>query len=115
MKALLLAAGRASRLGGISKVTPKCLLEIDGDPLLDRLIRQLEGSGVDQFVINTHHHAEQIEAHIGRRRDREKFTLVFEPNLLGTLGTLRENVDFFAGDGGWVVHCDVVGRNRSLS
>lgn len=42
MKALLLAAGYARRLGELAKDTPKALLEISNKPLLDYLIEKLE-------------------------------------------------------------------------
>ncbi len=33
-------------------------------------------------------------------------TLAFEPNLLGTAGTLIKNIDFFQGEDGLVLHAD---------
>lgn len=106
MKALLLAAGKATRLGNLAKTVPKCLLEVQGEPLLGRLISQLQAVGVEEFIINTHHLAHQVETYIKRRHDRGKFKIVFEPELLGTLGTLRENFDFFEDGDAWVAHAD---------
>jgi molybdenum cofactor cytidylyltransferase len=55
--AVLLAAGAGSRLGG----KPKCLLELDGVPLILRQLRALETAGVDQFVVVLGYYAELIE------------------------------------------------------
>ena len=106
MKALLLAAGKATRLGALSQNTPKCLQQVGDEILLDRVVRQLREVGVTKFLINTHHLAEQIADHIAGRPDQGDFKVVYEPSLLGTLGTVKANADFFEGDPGWVIHAD---------
>lgn len=55
--AVLLAAGSASRMGH----RPKCLLELDGVPLIWRLLTALSGSGVDELVVVLGHYADRIE------------------------------------------------------
>jgi len=55
--AVLLAAGAGSRFGN----RPKSLLELDGVPLIRRLLIALSGAGVDEVVIVLGHHAELIE------------------------------------------------------
>ena len=54
---MLLAAGAGSRLGG----RPKSLLELDGTPLIRRLVAALFDAGVDSIVMVLGHHAEAIE------------------------------------------------------
>ena len=116
MKALLLAAGRGTRLGSLSRATPKCLQEIGAVTVLDRLIAQLAAAGVDEYLINTHHLADQVRTHVSESAWGSRARLVYEPTLLGTLGTLRANLDFFSGGPGWVLHADNVieGGLRSL-
>ena len=106
MRALLLAAGKATRLGDLSLTTPKCLHRVGNEVLLDRLVRQLSDVGVEEFLVNTHHLAPMIRDHILKRPDRSRFTIVYEPELLGTLGTLRSQVSFFNNEAGWVLHAD---------
>jgi molybdenum cofactor cytidylyltransferase len=55
--AVLLAAGRGSRLGG----RPKALLELGGVPLVTRTLVALSGAGVDEVVVVLGHHADRIE------------------------------------------------------
>jgi molybdenum cofactor cytidylyltransferase len=55
--AVLLAAGAGSRLGG----KPKCLLELDGVPLILRQLSALEKAGVDQVVVVLGYYAELID------------------------------------------------------
>ena len=56
--AVLLAAGKAERLGG----RPKPLLELGGVPLIRRNLIALSGAGVDEVVVVTGHQAEAVEA-----------------------------------------------------
>lgn len=49
--AVLLAAGLGSRLGERTAKIPKCLIEVDGIPLLDRSLRALIGQGITKVVI----------------------------------------------------------------
>jgi len=79
VRALLLAAGKATRLGSLSNERPKCLHDVGGEVLLDRIVRQLSEAGVEEFLINTHHLAEQVIAHIGERPDSDRFTVVLYP------------------------------------
>ncbi len=55
--AVLLAAGRGSRMGG----RPKCLLELGGVPLIRRQLIALSGAGVDEVVVVLGHYAQHIE------------------------------------------------------
>lgn len=55
--AVLLAAGSGSRIGH----RPKCLLALDGVPLIRRQLIALAGAGVDELAVVLGHHAAQIE------------------------------------------------------
>ncbi len=54
--AIVLAAGTASRMGG----RPKCLLQRDGETLLQRLLHRLEAAGIDETVLVLGHHADAV-------------------------------------------------------
>ena len=98
MKAFLLAAGVGTRLRPITDTTPKCLVEIGGRPLLDIWLDALTKAGVHQVLVNTHHLAAQVEAHVGVRSTPPDVRLSHEPVLLGSAGTLLANRDFVADD-----------------
>lgn len=59
--AVLLAAGRGSRLRPYTDVTPKPLLPVQGKPTLDYYFQALQAVGCEQVVLVTHHLADQIE------------------------------------------------------
>ena len=52
MRALLLAAGLGTRLRPITNTIPKCLVPINGTPLLQIWIEQLSEAGIGPFLIN---------------------------------------------------------------
>jgi mannose-1-phosphate guanylyltransferase len=98
MKAFLLAAGLGTRLRPITDSTPKCLLPIGGRPLLDIWLDALARSGVDEVLVNTHHLADLVYAHVAARSGPPVVHLVEESELLGSAGTLRANRDFVADE-----------------
>lgn len=108
-RALLLAAGLGTRLRPITVNTPKCLVAIDGEPLLGRWLRKLELAGCESALINTHYLAEQVEDFL-RSWQSSTMTLetVHEPELLGTAGTLMANQEFFSNTTGLLIHADNV-------
>lgn len=101
-----MAAGLGTRLGELTKSVPKCLVEVGGEPILGRLLRQLSAAGVTEFLINTHHLESQVREWVGSSEWRDAIQLTHEPMLLGTAGTLRRNWDFFQGSDGMVLHAD---------
>lgn len=105
MKAFLLAAGKGTRLKPYTDNHPKCLIPIHGKPLLGIWIDLLEQHGVDEVLINTHHHAGQVDAFIHSYRPRTRLTMqtVYEPQLLGSAGTLRLNRKFVAGQPAFII------------
>ncbi len=62
MNAVILAAGRSSRLRPLTDNLPKCLLEVAGVPILKRAIARLQEAGFRRFVIVTGYLEEQIRA-----------------------------------------------------
>jgi len=63
MKAIILAAGRGSRLGSMTDERPKCLVKLYGSPLLDWQINSLRKGGINEIVIVTGYKKEFIESY----------------------------------------------------
>ncbi len=91
MKAFLLAAGIGSRLRPLTDTVPKCMLPIDGRPLLDIWLESLDRAGVDEVLVNLHHLPDVVSSHLERRWGGPNVSTVFEPELLGSAGTLVAN------------------------
>lgn len=67
MKAIILAAGMATRLRPLTLNTPKCLLDVAGRSLLQRSMDALIANGVREFVIVTGYLHEKIEAFVAQQ------------------------------------------------
>ena len=106
MRALLLAAGLGTRLRPLTDHTPKCLVEIDGRPLLDYWLHALFSNGIERVLINLHAHSTEVQKFIMGSKFASRVSLSFEQNLLGTAGTIGENITFFKGNNFFVAHAD---------
>jgi len=106
MKALLLAGGLGTRLRPITDFVPKCLVPVDGKPLLDYWLENLHAAGVNEFLINTSYLSEQVQAWREKSIFRDKIILVHEEQLLNTGGTLLANKAFFDDEAFLLVHAD---------
>ncbi len=70
-RAMVLAAGLGKRMRPLTDTLPKPLVPVAGRALIDYVLDKLADAGVTQAVVNVHHRADQIEAHVnGRTRPR---------------------------------------------
>jgi mannose-1-phosphate guanylyltransferase len=96
IKALILAAGKGTRLRPLTDTIPKCLVPIAGRPLLGYWLEKLMECGVKECLINTHAHKRQMRRYIAAFNDNGNLRLIesHEPTLLGSAGTVSANADF---------------------
>lgn len=64
---MIFAAGKGTRMAPLTDHTPKPLLRVGGQTLLDRALDLAAGAGVGPVVVNTHHLGDQIRDHIAGR------------------------------------------------
>lgn len=86
--AFVLAAGLGMRMRPLTLETPKPLLNVGGQTMLDQVLDRLVDAGVKRAVVNAHYKAEQIEAHIHARQNPE-LILSKEDVLLDTGGGIK--------------------------
>lgn len=104
MKAFLLAAGKGTRLRPLTDDVPKCLVPIDGQPLLGLWFDMLAKHGVDSVLVNTHHLHRDVEGFVRENRSPHlTVTLAYEPRLLGSAGTVSRNRDFVADEESFLI------------
>jgi mannose-1-phosphate guanylyltransferase len=106
MRALLLAGGLGTRLGYLTKNWPKCLMPIHKHPLLEFWINILKNQNIKNAIVNTHYHSDIVIEFLNKPQYKEWITPVYESKLLGTAGTLRENIPFFKNEKILLVHAD---------
>ena len=107
MKAVLLAAGFGTRLRPLTDAAPKILVPLGGRTLLEHQLAYLGRAGIDEVVVNVHHHAEQVRRFLARVQAPVRVRLSDERRLLGTAGALVPLRDFL-GDRFLVLYGDVV-------
>jgi len=87
---MILCAGEGTRLGELTKKTPKVLLPVNGKPAIEHILNWLKKHGVFDVVINLHHLGGQIMDCLD---DGSEFGIdilyTFEDKLLGTAGGLK--------------------------
>jgi NDP-sugar pyrophosphorylase family protein len=98
MKAMILAAGKGTRMLPLTENLPKALIEIQGVPLIEHTILYLKYYGITDIIINIHHHASRIVEFIEKKK---KFGLNIEFSdesdyLLDTGGGLYKARHFFS-------------------
>lgn len=92
---MLFAAGFGTRMGELTKNTPKPLLSVSGITLLDRTLALSQGISPARTVVNTHYLHQQIADHL---KGTSVQVVVEDPDILETGGGLRNALPFL-GDG----------------
>ncbi len=82
MKAMILAAGRGTRVQPITHDIPKPMIPLVGKPVLESIIEHLKAHGVDELAINTSHLAPEIESYF---RDGHQFGVNIGYSFEGTV------------------------------
>jgi len=107
MNALILAAGLGTRLRPYTEKLPKPLFPIAGTTLLDTAVSRLAAAGCQKIVINTHHLADQIHAHIDAHDYPVPIAVSHEPEILGTGGAVQKASQLLGSKPFWVVNSDI--------
>ena len=106
-RAMVLAAGRGTRLAPLTDTTPKPLLPVAGQPLIEHILEFLRAGGIREVVINLHHLGQRIEERIGDGRRlglRVKYS--WEDPILDTGGGIKRAQPLLAGEPFVVVNGD---------
>ncbi|HEX4080389.1 MAG TPA: nucleotidyltransferase family protein [Rhizomicrobium sp.] len=107
-RAMILAAGYGTRMRPLTNDLPKPLIKLRGKPLIDHVIDRLVGGGVEFIVVNLHHHAETLKAHLARRRDVEIRTSDETQAILGSGGGIFSVLPLFEGEPFFVHNADSI-------
>lgn len=80
MQAIILAAGMGKRLKELTRDNTKCMVKVNGETLIDRLLTQLSGLGLNRVVIVVGYKGDDLISHIGDRySDRLNIEYVVNP------------------------------------
>lgn len=104
--AMVLAAGLGTRMRPITDTLPKPLVEVGGKPLIGHVLDHLAAAGVARAVVNVHHHAEQMEAYLGRREAPAITVSDERARLLDSGGGVVKALPLLKGDAVFVLNSD---------
>jgi mannose-1-phosphate guanylyltransferase len=94
-RAMILAAGLATRLRPLTLSRPKVLVPVQNQPLLDWLVAYLCSGGAEEVIVNTYHLSEKLIEYVDRSEFPIPVHLRVEKTLLGTGGGIRNVTDFW--------------------
>ncbi|MFP6711382.1 MAG: nucleotidyltransferase family protein [Rhodospirillales bacterium] len=109
--AMVLAAGLGLRLRPITNKTPKPLVKVAGHTLLDHTLDRLVAAGVERAVVNIHHLADQVEQHLGNRKDLEIIISSETDEVLETGGGVKNALQHLGDEPFYVSNADVLWLN----
>jgi len=103
MKAVILAAGRGTRLTPLTNTMPKCMLPLAGKPILEHIIHALVDSGITDLIVVVGYKSKDIIDYFNKASYKGvKLRYVTQKNKLGTahaLGMVRLDDDFIVLNG----------------
>ncbi len=107
--AMVLAAGRGTRFLHLTKDRPKALITVAGRTLVDHQLDRLSDAGIARAVVNVHHFADQMQAHMAKRAGPPTIHISDERDaLLETGGALVRARNMLGEAPFYVMNCDAL-------
>ena len=113
MKAAILAAGRGARLGELGNQTPKGLIRIGSEPIIEQSIRKLFSEGIDEVCIVTGHLSRHFE-YLEGQFDRLQFAHNPNYTVSGSMASLHVALNWAQSDL-IVLDSDIIYEARGLN
>lgn len=114
MQAIILCGGLATRLGSISKKTPKILLEVGERTVLDWQLDLLKEVGIKEAILASGHLHETLYEHIGTYHQGMQIRYAKENKKLGTGGAIANAMKYIHTSPFFVLNGDILLSNFSL-
>lgn len=118
MQAIILAAGMGKRLKELTRDNTKCMVKVNGETLIDRLLTQLSGLGLNRVVIVVGYKGDDLISHIGDRySDRLNIEYVVNPiyDKTNNIYSLALTKDKLIEDDTLLIESDLILDDRMFS
>jgi MurNAc alpha-1-phosphate uridylyltransferase len=105
---MILAAGLGTRMRPLSAITPKPLISVGGEAMIDRALHKLEEAGVERIVVNVHYLADLVEVHVKRSASQGKDIVISDERseLLETGGGIAKALPAFNEEPFYLLNSD---------
>jgi N-acetyl-alpha-D-muramate 1-phosphate uridylyltransferase len=110
--AMVFAAGLGTRMRPLTETTPKPLINVGGQALLDHVLDQLAAAGVAKAVVNVHHLGDQIIAHLAARRSPRIVVSDERDRLLDQGGGIRKALPTLGPEPFFICNTDAFWREE---
>ena len=96
-QAVILVGGLGTRLGALTKFTPKPMLKVHGKPFVYYLVKKLKRQGIQNIILSTGYYGDQFFDFFGDGSDKFK-QIVDHPNaiFIDDVFTSAKNMSFLA-------------------
>jgi len=112
---MVFAAGLGTRMRPLTETTPKPLVNVGGQAILDRVLDQLAVAGVTQAVVNVHHLGEQIIAHLANRQSPRIVISDERAKLLDQGGGIKKALPTLGNSPFFICNTDAFWREEGAS
>ena len=106
MKAIVLCGGMGTRLGALTRDTPKPILQVAGRPFLTYILDQLSIPEIDEIILSVGFHWNKIQAVVGEDWRGRRVSYSIEDYPLGTGGAIKKAMHSFNCNDALVVNGD---------
>ncbi len=105
---MILAAGLGTRMQKGGEQTPKPLVSVCGRPLIHYPLLLLARAGFQKVIINLHHRPEEIKKQLGEQIFGMKIHYIYEPEILGTGGGVKNADQHFPAAAWLIINSDTI-------
>ena len=112
---MVLAAGLGKRMRPLSAITPKPLIPIAGQAMIDRALSALALANVRRTIINVHYLADLVEVHVKQREDMEIVISDERTELLETGGGIAKALPLIGDEAFYLLNSDSFWMEGSVS
>lgn len=110
MQAVILAAGMGKRLKGLTKDRTKCMVEVNGVTLIDRMLRQIEAHKLSRIVIVVGYEGEKLIDYIDTLNIETPITYIHNPiyDKTNNIYSLALAKDYLCSDDTLLFESDII-------
>lgn len=114
-KAVILAAGRGTRMGSLTEDLPKPMLPLAGRPIVEHVMERLRGAGFAEFALVVGYRREAMEQYFSGSRAGRGITFLVQEKPDGTGSAARLAREFVAGEDFLLTFGDILSESEDYA
>ncbi|MBL4757217.1 MAG: NTP transferase domain-containing protein, partial [Rhizobiales bacterium] len=106
--AMVLAAGKGTRMAPLTDTRPKPLVALDGKALIDHALARLKTASISKVIVNIHYLADMLEVHLQSLDDMEILISDERAALLETGGGVKKALGLIGDNAFYLLNSDCI-------